>query len=248
MWVACPVSADCCYCRQEKKGDWDWLLGAYCICLQESEDRFESSQQCFHQTGLCQRAVYYRPTRATCSLSSCMSPGEYGCWQSHATVNGMHISEVGSVLVLEDDVVCIRSGNICQKQQCTGELLYLGGSPMFGWPIESGLWKSFVLCTEAYVTSQSARCKIICEFDEGIPSGYQIDQFLARRCRQYFVYPPLFSQLPDNTSSIGYGGLMTKCMHFRTRLPRFTAACMLSIIPTLVVVAVLLCLLLFLTR
>lgn len=253
MWHACPTSATCCYCSGEKETGWNWLLGAYCICLDEAHERFASSQACFHATGLCQKVIYYRPARAEYSLNPCLNKGEYGCWQSHATVNGLHCDTEGPVLILEDDVCVLSAFNdeyleeiaALYRSSCR-DVFYLGGVPFWGVPVSCHLWRSFVLCTEAYITNLGSRRRIVLEFETG--PRYQVDQCYARLFRQHYLYPPVFSQLPDNVSSIGYSGWLTKCMHYRTRNPCLIASVMLSTLPVLIILLVTLVTFIFLTR
>ncbi len=246
MWTRCPSLASCEFCTGKRANSWNFLLAAYCICLADANARFETSQAALHETGLCQKVIYYRPLRATSTICKRLTCGEFGCWQSHATVNGLHLTDKGLVLVLEDDICvlgtsCLSSlyDKIQSYQKCF-DVFYIGGTPMFGTPCGQNVWKSFVLCTEAYITTQQARQCIVNEFENGLPNCYQIDQFLARFTKQYYLYPPIFSQRSANDSSIGYNGFMTQCMNFKSRVPCFCAAFMLSLLPALVFILVLL--------
>lgn len=254
LWHGCPILSSCSYCQAGKADKrWNWLSAVYCICLEDADVRYKASQECFHACGLCTRVVYYRPVRASCSMHYQLNKGEYGCWQSHAAVNGKDLDHDGYVLVLEDDVyVNNYSSMACLPElvEQQWEVLYLGGVPMFGLPVPGSgtrIWNGFILTTEAYVTTQRARKIIVGEFDAGLPSGYQIDQFLARNTKQRYLYPSIFSQRSDVDSCIGYHDWLLYIMHFRGDHPRFTAACLLSLLPILIVLLLTLCIYLLVT-
>lgn len=252
-WQRCPPSPSCSFCQTKSSYPWYWgfVDAVYCICLQDADDRFQSSQECFHRCGLCRYVIYYRPKRCKKSLNAALDKGTYGCWESHAVVCNDSLDKKGLVLILEDDV-----GLLCQDPRVTQDLataictlptfdaLYLGGNPMFGLPLSTcaRIWRGQVMCTEAYVTTLACRRHLVAEFTEGCRSNYAIDQYLANTTSQLYVNPALFAQRVDLESCIGYSTIHTGMMRFRNGHPLLCAALTLSLIPVIVALIVMLCL------
>jgi hypothetical protein len=79
--------------------NWKWLPVAVCISLREREDRVRESSAQFHKIGLCQRVIYYRPTRDK-------KPAR-GCWESHRKIakTARDFWKLDKIAVFEDDVL-----------------------------------------------------------------------------------------------------------------------------------------------
>ena len=103
---SCPKDPTCQHCRREKDSfGWDSLVDAvYCICIDSRDDRMSNSAVQFHEAGLCNKVLYYRPELDTSTHTK--RPGTRGCWESHRAVyQHAKDNKHKRILVLEDDVV-----------------------------------------------------------------------------------------------------------------------------------------------
>lgn len=144
--------------------DWSWVKGpAYCISLQDTDDRMKLSAAQFHRVGLCTRVQFYRPVRDT--TPGIPRPGTRGCWESHRAVC-MLAEQQGAhqALIFEDDVVFkegitpaavarVRASFEALPQQW--DIFYLGHWPFYGVPKTKnlGLWRTHSNATHAYVAN-----------------------------------------------------------------------------------------------
>lgn len=157
-----------CSCRGGKTRTtdigWDWSCvdQVYCINLRDRLDRFVESMLEFHNVGLCDRIVYYRPERPSdqewddyqswlkssgkSDIFMTVTKGAYGCWKSHKTI-AEHALQHGHkrILVFEDDVEFLSNlspdfaahtlPNLIEDLPENAEFLHLGYFPFSGFPV-----------------------------------------------------------------------------------------------------------------
>lgn len=144
MFVQCP-------CRSSGKIELEWKWSdvidkAYCICLQERNDRFEASHKQFHSVGLCKYVTYYRPTK------DLAFPGR-GMFASHRAVHEYARDVDGAaqrIAIFEDDVWFTSDLDLVAKQlriiakfqtqedgrkQKKWDIIYLGHLPIVSMPL-----------------------------------------------------------------------------------------------------------------
>ncbi len=101
-----PIDPSCPHCRSTGTAgdlavdteDWSFADAAYCISLEERDDRMQAAAREFHRTGLCRRVLFHRPTRHPTRVIE-------GIWEAHRAV-ARHALDRGAerALVFEDDV------------------------------------------------------------------------------------------------------------------------------------------------
>lgn len=150
---------DCPNCRDQNLSpyNWNWLPVAVCISLREREDRVKESSLQFHKIGLCQRVIYYRPTRDK-------KPAR-GCWESHRKIAKIarDVWKLDKIAVFEDDVLF--ADNIAPQRinnlDATLDSLpknwnafYLGHWSVLALPRQKGVNRSVSFCTHAYIMNK----------------------------------------------------------------------------------------------
>jgi hypothetical protein len=130
------------------------LDAIYCISLQEQPHRTRAATAHFHDYGLCQHVLFYRPVRG--------DDGEHAIWTSHREV-ARHALACGrrSVLVLEDDVFLRQSWDrlaprIARAMDALPPdwwCLYLGHVPIQAYFIQPSILRVRSACAHAYIAS-----------------------------------------------------------------------------------------------
>jgi hypothetical protein len=201
---ACPRSASCPHCASPEKSalfDWSQVDTAYCISLQEREDRARSAAAEFHRVGLCRKVVFYRPPRHQTKPIA-------GIWESHRRVLSHALMQGNrSALVFEDDVVFARwfgpRSNRClnkaiQQLPDGWNLMYLGHWPLRMRFISLHLVVTSSACTHAYLASNRLM-RILASrpyiHQASIPRvGRGIDAVFAKLPDAYAFFPMVATQ------------------------------------------------------
>ena len=159
----CAPVAGCSYCNGSINTgsslyfDWSFIDAAYCISLKTREDRTASASAQFHQVGLCQHVLFYRPEKHPSSPIK-------GIWTSHCVV-GVHSLQRGCkrVLIMEDDILftpLLRPPRVRKIQQALDKLppewliFFLGHWPLWAYPVRYNIVRSQSACAHAYIASR----------------------------------------------------------------------------------------------
>lgn len=198
---------NCPQCQQETKPnayDWSWLPLAVCISLKEREDRVAESTIQFHKLGLCNRVIYYRPTRDK-------KPAR-GCWESHRKIakTARDFWKIKMVAVFEDDVLFADNieperigslGDKLEKLPKKWNAFYLGHWSVLALPKSKGVNRSVSFCTHAYIMNSPLMDWMVDHpFDNMplpkiLPSMFSgIDIHLSGKKRMYSMSPMIAYQ------------------------------------------------------
>ena len=155
----CPTDPQCVYCAGQPPSDapdWSFLDAVYCISLKSRDDRMREVSTEFHRVGLCQRVVFYRPTKHPVK-------GIIGSWESHRAVAQNALKKgARRTLIFEDDVLFIKPVNretIGAVAKALDELpddwliFHLGHWPITGYFYRRNVLKTSSACAHAYIVS-----------------------------------------------------------------------------------------------
>ena len=157
---SCPPSPSCATCTGLQTAEYDWSAvdAAYCISLQEREDRAQSVATQFHRVGLCRLVRFYRPNRHPEAPIA-------GIWESHRTVLADALRRgYDTVLVMEDDVKFVRwygprmsrlVMKVARSLPERWQIFYLGHWPLKMRFLSLNLVKTHSACTHAYIANTS---------------------------------------------------------------------------------------------
>lgn len=204
---ACPVKPGCiCDAADGAPLLQPWVSladTAFCLCLEDRDDRFLESAAQFHENGLCTVVKYIRSRREDQRAAAAQKgyfdkqASEFGCYEAHRIgallATAAHKNRV---LFFEDDVIFnanARSGlpEVARHlNDVLGEtewdVYFLGMVPVHGEPTQStSLWRVKALCTHAYAANRGFLDLLIANPFANQP----IDQFIKERCVQYAHIP-----------------------------------------------------------
>jgi hypothetical protein len=209
---ACPPSASCRHCASPENSasfDWSQIDIAYCISLQDREDRARNAAVEFHRVGLCRKVVFYRPARHPTKPIA-------GIWESHRRVLS-HALMLGyrNALVFEDDVVFARwfgpRSNRCLNRAIRQlpedwHLLYLGHWPIRMRFVSRHLVSTSSACTHAYLASNRLMRFLASHpyvHQAAIPRiGRGIDAVFAKLPDAYAFFPMVATQSASRSDHI----------------------------------------------
>jgi glycosyl transferase, family 25 len=232
IWHPTPHSPDCLHCGAASPGessprfDWSFIDAAYCISLRERPDRAAAAAAEFHRVGLCQRVIFFRPTKPRRAV-------RIAIWQSHRRV-AEHALDHGRsrVLVFEDDVMFARRiqpdavravGEVMATLPRDWMLLYLGHWPIWGYFVRRNLLRCGSACCHAYIASERALCWLRDNPPDTVPiariAGRCVDVAFARLPESYAMFPMLAIQRPSRSDNLGAAGgrRKRKLKHLITR-------------------------------
>jgi hypothetical protein len=179
----CPPDPGCVFCGTSTAtpapDPWLFVDAAYCISLQERDDRTRSAIAELHRVGLCRKTRFYRPRR---------HDGQpwVGIWHSHRDVAREALAEGhGNVLVLEDDVRFSRLAGpkriraverAFRRLPADWWIFYLGHWPLRARLVRRDTISTTSACTHAYV----AGLPLLQWLDASDPAKIDLDHRWAR--------------------------------------------------------------------
>jgi hypothetical protein len=162
VFDVCPVDPACPYCngsidiKSAAAFDWSFLDGAYCISLENRQDRATSAAAEFHRVGLCRHALFYRPTKDR-------ERPKRGIWESHrAVAQHARLRGRSRTLIMEDDVLFSRRlrprkvraiGRALDTLPPDWMIFFLGHWPFWVYFAGPNLLRTASACAHAYVAS-----------------------------------------------------------------------------------------------
>jgi GR25 family glycosyltransferase involved in LPS biosynthesis len=155
----CPKDPTCPYCNGfnlKNSLDWSFLDSAYCISLKSRTDRTAMAAAQFHKFGLCQKVIFYRPSKHPKSVKQ-------GIWESHRAV-AINALEHGCnrTLIMEDDVLFLERLNPNKIKELSQEIetlpanwniFYLGHWPLWLRFINRNVVRTQSVCAHSYIAS-----------------------------------------------------------------------------------------------
>lgn len=210
LYHACPSSPECPHCQNRAADEWNFLDAVYCISLKEREDRAENAAQELHRTGLCRKAIFYRPSRPARGMIS------VAIWESHKAVTRHALAHgYRNALILEDDVTFPTPQKLAARTRRAFQVLppgwgglFLGHWPVDGFFVSPSLMKVHSGCAHAYLASAALLRQIT---DSAPPPkgetchpivGRGIDGMLACRDDMYAIFPMLALQAPFTSDNV----------------------------------------------
>lgn len=157
----CPIDPGCAFCvdreRTERANAWSFIDAAYCISLQEREDRARTVMTEMHRVGLCRKVRFYRPRRHD-------GHPWVGIWYSHRDVARHALAEgATNALILEDDVRFSRFvgprriravARAFRRLPTDWRVFYLGHWPLRARFVRRDTIATTSACTHAYVAGR----------------------------------------------------------------------------------------------
>lgn len=210
LYHACPSSPECPHCQNQSVDEWDFIEAVYCISLKEREDRAANAAKELHRSGLCRRAIFYRPIRPERGMIS------VAIWESHKAVTRHALSRgCRNALILEDDVTfpaprkhAARALRAFDALPAGWGGLFLGHWPVDGYFVARSLMKVHSGCTHAYLASAA----LLQQITDSTPPpkgetchpivGRGIDGMLACREDMYAVFPMIAVQAPFTSDNV----------------------------------------------
>jgi hypothetical protein len=211
-WHRCPISSSCPFCLQPDSR-WHFLDASFCICLIDSEDRFQEVVKELHRVGLCSYTIFHRPRRPENVVVK--KRGRYGCWEAHRQVALIASSrQYRHVLILEDDVIFrpwpSNFFHDVEKdlQSLDYDMYFLGHLPRTIVPINRHLNRVSSAMTHAFITSERYLNFMKDQrYQEVNPTEEGIDTWLIPRVVQY-AYRPQVAFQARIESTVGRSNLV----------------------------------------
>lgn len=185
----------------------------YCICLRESEDRYNSSLKEFKKIGIDDRVTYYRPDRD-------QRGGRIGCWNSHVACMKFALdSGKQYALIFEDDIKFIENWNqqintieTFLKQEPDWDIFRIGSTIIyFSEPSISSpnIWQSKSRCMHSYFITRECIQKLLTDPIILYPENHKwhIDDYIAEltNVNDYILLDPICYQKGDFASNNQWG-------------------------------------------
>ena len=227
----CPNDPACPYCNgtiaPESRLDWSFLDAVYCISLKTRDDRAALVAEQFHTSGLCQKVIFYRPTRHP-------KKGIIGSWESHRAVCA-DAAQRGceTTLICEDDVLFVRKltpdsvrriGIAIRELPANWSIFYLGHWPVWSYFIKTNVLRTMSACAHAYVASPRLLdwMKHHPYGAPGIafyrPVGRALDSAFSQLPGTYALFPMIAIQSISKSDNFNYKPKpKTKLKHYITR-------------------------------
>lgn len=203
--------------RPTSRIDWSWIDHVYCISLKDREDRAKEAELEFHKVGLCDKVMFYRPTKDT---SDYVRPGTRGCWTSHRTIAKKGYEDGAEmVLVFEDDVEfdeqTTTPKNIQKLASFTKKLknwniIYLGQWSFLKLPTGFlNLHRDYAMAAHAYlISNDTLKWLSDTKYEDAIwlhkkkeSVGFGLDVFYMFASRAYSYFPMMAYQRGAKTSN-----------------------------------------------
>lgn len=210
LYHACPSSPECPHCQSGSADEWSFIDAVYCISLKDREDRAANAAKELHRTGLCRKAIFYRPSRPDRGMIS------VAIWESHKAVARDALARgFRNALILEDDVTfpaprkhSARALRAFHALPAGWGGLFFGHWPVDGYFVSRSLMKVHSGCAHAYLASAT----LLRQISDSTPPpkgetchpivGRGIDGMLASREDMYAVFPMIAVQAPFTSDNV----------------------------------------------